>query len=134
VTFDPTMLNKQQLQEYLWSVGLMPVEGMLIVDERYVFPTEEWVRNSFLPAWAEYKRNLDQAGISMRWKAEVKDCDNVAAKMADYAADLHARKRGRGEPAALVLWLDGLCPSAMARATPSISRLFKGRCPSRAGQ
>jgi hypothetical protein len=93
VTFDPTMLNKQQLQEYLWSVGLMPVEGMLIVDERYVFPTEEWVRNSFLPAWSEYKRNLDQAGISMRWKAEVKDCDNVAAKMADYAADLHARQR-----------------------------------------
>jgi hypothetical protein len=56
------MIKKEQLQEYLWSVGLMPTEGMLIVDERYVFPTEEWVRNSFLPAWAEYKKNLDQVG------------------------------------------------------------------------
>jgi hypothetical protein len=96
------MISKQQLREYLWAVGFMPTEGMLIVDELYVFPSEKWVRQTFLPAWTEYKKNLDQVGISMRWKAEVKDCDDFAAKMSDYAKDLHAHTEAelgrRGRP------------------------------------
>jgi hypothetical protein len=92
------MISKEQLRQYLWNVGFMPTEGMLIVDELYVFPSELWVREMFLPAWREYKKNLEQVGISMRWKAEVKDCDNAAMKMADYAADLHAITWGERSP------------------------------------
>jgi hypothetical protein len=107
------MIGKERLREYLWSVGFMPTEGMLIVDDFYVFPSELWVREMFLPAWREYKKNLEQVGISMRWKAEVKDCDNAALKMADYAADLHAKTwsderdvRSRYDAALCFGWID----------------------------
>jgi hypothetical protein len=95
------MITKEQLRQFLWDSGLMPSEGMFIVDELYVFPSQGWVRDTFLPAWSEYKKNLESVGVSMRWRAEVKDCDEFAAKMSDYARDLHARTWRDREPAAL---------------------------------
>lgn len=87
------IITRQKLRDALEAHGIMPMEGSLIWDERYVLPELSWLCGPY----AEALRGFYSALAIGAWLPEMWDCDNFARLDQVFASILHRRTPGAPE-------------------------------------